>query len=87
MKEINASGGQAVGFPTDVASPTSVMDAFAGIQKEFKGKKLAAAVFNVGGGFVRKPFLEMSLEEYEAGHNANGYVGWCFAILSFEQLL
>lgn len=62
-----------MGFPTDVASQSSVKDAFAGIQKEFKGKKLAAAVFNVGGSFVRKPFLELSLDEYETGYNANGY--------------
>ena len=73
VKEIKASGGQAVGFPTDVASQSSVKDAFARIKKEFGSKKLAAAVFNVGGSFVRKPFLEMSLEEYEVGFNANGY--------------
>jgi NAD(P)-dependent dehydrogenase (short-subunit alcohol dehydrogenase family) len=75
VKEINAAGGHAVGFPTDVASQSSVKDAFAKIQQEFKGKKLAAAVFNVGGFFVRKPFLEMTLEEYEIGYNANGYGG------------
>jgi hypothetical protein len=74
VKEIKASGGQAVGFPTDVTSQSSVKDAFAQIKKEFGGKKLAAAVFNVGGSFVRKPFLELSLEEYEVGFNANGYV-------------
>jgi hypothetical protein len=51
-----------------------VKSAFAEIEKEFKGKKLAAAIFNVGGRFVRKPFLETTLEEYEAGYMANGYV-------------
>lgn len=40
----------------------------------FQGKRLAAAVFNVGGSFVRKPFLEMSEEEYGSGFAANGYV-------------
>jgi NAD(P)-dependent dehydrogenase (short-subunit alcohol dehydrogenase family) len=74
VKEIKASGGQAVGFPTDVASQSSVKDAFAQIKNEFGGKKLAAAVFNVGGSFVRKPFLELSPEEYEIGYNANGCV-------------
>jgi NAD(P)-dependent dehydrogenase (short-subunit alcohol dehydrogenase family) len=73
VKEIKDSGGQAVGFPTDVASQSSVKDAFAQIQKEFKGKKLAAAIFNVGGSFVRRGFLELTAEEYEAGFNANGY--------------
>jgi hypothetical protein len=33
---------------------------------------LAAAVFNVGGSFIRKPFLELSEEEFLAGMDANG---------------
>ena len=74
MKEIKSSGGHAIGISTDVSSPSDVKNAFAEIQKEFKGKKLAAAIYNVGGKFVRKPFLEMTLEEYEAGYEANGYV-------------
>lgn len=74
VKEIQSSGGHAIGISTDVSSPSSVKDAFAEIEKEFKGKKLAAAIYNVGGGFVRKPFLEMSLEEYVGGYEANGYV-------------
>lgn len=74
VKEIKAAGGQAIGIATDVSSESAVKSAFAEIEKEFKGKKLAAAIFNVGGRFVRKPFLEMSLEEYEAGYIANGYV-------------
>jgi NAD(P)-dependent dehydrogenase (short-subunit alcohol dehydrogenase family) len=73
VKEIKESGGQAVGFPTDVTSSSSVKDTFAQIEKEFKGQKLAAAIFNVGGGFVRKPFLELTLEEYQGGFNSNGY--------------
>jgi hypothetical protein len=40
----------------------------------FKGLGLAAAVFNVGGRFVRKPFLELSEEDFVAGYEANGYV-------------
>lgn len=73
VKEINAAGGKAIGISTDVSSESSIKNAFAEIQKEFKGKNLAAAVYNVGGKFVRKPFLELSLEEYEAGYEANGY--------------
>ena len=74
VKEINAAGGQAIGVSTDVTSESSVKSAFAEIQKEFKGKKLAAAIYTVGGGFVRKPFLEMTLAEYEGGYKSNGYV-------------
>jgi len=61
VKEIKESGGQAVGFSTDVASQSSVQDAFEQIHKEFKGKKLAAAIFNVGGSFIRKPFFGAEL--------------------------
>jgi NAD(P)-dependent dehydrogenase (short-subunit alcohol dehydrogenase family) len=78
VKEINDAGGKAIGISTDISSPTSVKDAFAKIGEEFKGKKLAAAIFNVGGTFIRKPFLEMSLEEYEVGFAANGYVPFQF---------
>lgn len=74
VKEIKDAGGQAIGISTDVASESSIKNAFAEIQKEFKGKKLAAAIYNVGGRFVRKPFLELTLEEYEAGYEANGYI-------------
>lgn len=74
VKEINDAGGKAIGISTDVSSASAMKDAFAEIQKEFKGKQLAAAVYNVGGKFVRKPFLELSLEDYEAGYEANGYV-------------
>jgi len=74
VKEIKSSGGHAIGISTDVSSPSDVKNAFAQIEKELKGKKLAAAIYNVGGKFVRKPFLEMTLEEYEAGYEANGYV-------------
>ena len=71
VKEIKAAGGHAIGISTDTSSVTSVKSAFEEIDKEFKGKKLAAAVFNVGGGFVRKPFLELTQEEYEGGFKSN----------------
>lgn len=74
VKEINSAGGLALGISADVSSPESMKAAFEEISKSevSKGRKLAAAVFNVGGSFVRKPFLEMSLAEYEGGWAANG---------------
>lgn len=73
VAEINAAGGKAIGISTDVSSPESVENAFAQISKEFQGKKLAAAVYNVSGRMARKPFLEATLEEYEASFGASGY--------------
>ncbi|KAH8601312.1 short chain dehydrogenase/ reductase-like protein [Bisporella sp. PMI_857] len=87
VKEINSSGGQAIGISTDVSSPESVKNAFGEIKKEFKGKKLAAAIFNVGGSFLRKPFLETKLEEYEAGYKANGRGFFLFSQAALPLLL
>jgi NAD(P)-dependent dehydrogenase (short-subunit alcohol dehydrogenase family) len=72
VSEINGNGGKALGISTDVTDPTSVQNAFRQIDKELGGAALAAAVFNVGGRFVRKPFLELSLEDFAAGYDANG---------------
>lgn len=86
VKEINSAGGKAIGISTDVSSAESVKNAFAEIKKEFAGKKLAAAVFNVGGRFVRKPFLELTEEEYVTGYEANGYEFLHFQILICERV-
>jgi hypothetical protein len=49
-----------------------VSKAFEKIAAEMKGAQLAAAVFNVGGKFIRKPFLELNEEEFMSGMEANG---------------
>jgi NAD(P)-dependent dehydrogenase (short-subunit alcohol dehydrogenase family) len=72
VSEIKASGRNAVGISTDVASPSSVSSAFKTIAAQTTDKNLAAAIFNVGGKFVRKPFLELTEEEYASGFEANG---------------
>ena len=70
VEEIEKSGGKAVGISTDVSSPESVEEAFRKIKGMSDG--VAAGIFNVGGKFIRKPFLELSLEDFEAGYEANG---------------
>ena len=81
VSEINQSGGRAEGISTDISNEESVKKAFAKIEEDYVKSKdgneqghLAAAVFNVGGGFIRKPFLELSTEEFESGFKSNGYV-------------
>lgn len=74
VKEINDAGGKAIGISTDTADGKSIQSAFEQINKERGGAPLAAAIFNVGGGFIRKPFLELSPQEYEGGWQANGCV-------------
>lgn len=70
-EEINKSGGRAIGISTDVSSPDSMKNAFGKIEQEFKGAPIAAAVFNASGRFVRKPILEMSVEDFGAGYEVS----------------
>ena len=76
VDEINANKtgpASAMGISTDVSDAGSVKSAFGKIEEEFgKEAKVAAAVFNVGGRFIRKPFAELTVEEFESGWEANG---------------
>ncbi|KAL8705094.1 MAG: hypothetical protein Q9201_001777 [Fulgogasparrea decipioides] len=87
VKDIKAAGGKAVGISADVSDAKSVKDAIGQAQKEFGGDKCAAAVFNVGGKFIRKPFLELSQEEFESGWEANGRGAFLFSQAVLPLLL
>lgn len=73
VEEINAAGGKAIGISTDTSDGSAVKAAFEKLKgtEGFQGS-LAAAVYNVGGRFVRKPFLELSEEDFEVGWKTNG---------------
>ncbi|RMZ76324.1 hypothetical protein DV738_g4974, partial [Chaetothyriales sp. CBS 135597] len=86
VKEINDAGGKAIGISTDVADGKSVKAAFEQIKKE-SGGKVVAAVFNVGGQFIRKPFLELTEQEFVDGFEANGRGGFNFAQAVLPLLL
>ncbi|RMZ82361.1 hypothetical protein DV737_g2103, partial [Chaetothyriales sp. CBS 132003] len=86
VKEINDAGGKAIGISTDVADGKSVQAAFEQIKKE-SGGKVVAAIFNVGGSFIRKPFLELTEEEFVHGYDANGRGGFHFAQAALPLLL
>jgi NAD(P)-dependent dehydrogenase (short-subunit alcohol dehydrogenase family) len=72
VSDIKASGGQAIGINADVTDSASVASSFETIKKEMGDAQLAAAVYNVGGGFVRKPFLETTEKEFMGGWESNG---------------
>ncbi|KAI0013220.1 NAD(P)-binding protein [Xylariaceae sp. FL0662B] len=74
VAEINKTGGKAIGISADAADVNSVESAFETIKKELPGFKLAAAIYNVGGGYVRKPFLEQTVENFDTAirNNARG---------------
>ena len=48
---------------------------------------LAAAVYNVGGKFIRKPFLELDEEDFESGWVANGRGSYHFSQAVLPLLL
>jgi len=72
--EINASGGEAVGISTDVSSEESMKSAFAKIKEIHGGAPIAAAVFNASSRPSRKPFLELTAEEFGRGYEVSVYV-------------
>lgn len=75
VEEINSSGGKAFGVSTDVGDNKSVTAAFEAIKKEYgEDVGVAAAVFNASGPFARKPFLELTQEQFEASAQVSLYV-------------
>ncbi|KAK5078580.1 hypothetical protein LTS08_006456 [Lithohypha guttulata] len=88
VKEINSSGGKAIGISTDCSDANAVKAAFEQIKKEdgFEGN-LAAAVYNVGGQFVRKPFMDLTEDEFSIGWKANGLGGFHFSRAVLPLLL
>jgi len=88
VKEINSSGGKAIGISTDVADAKSITNAADQIKKEFGGDvKAAAAVFNASGRFVRKPFLELSEDEFFAGLDVSARGAFLFSRAVLPLLL
>jgi NAD(P)-dependent dehydrogenase (short-subunit alcohol dehydrogenase family) len=72
-EQINKDGGKAIGISADVSNQDSLKKAFSEIEKQL-GSHCAAAVFNAAGGFVRKPFLEVTEEEFASGWEVSQYV-------------
>ncbi|KAK4455486.1 diacetyl reductase [Podospora aff. communis PSN243] len=87
VEEIKKAGGQAIGVSADTSDEASVKAAFESIKKEFAGRNLAAAVFNVGAGFAVKPFLELKAEDLENSLNGNAKGLFNFAQQTLPQLL
>ena len=87
VDEINKSGGKAIGISTDVSSEKSMDDAMAKVKQEFEGASCAAAVFNASGRFVRKGLLDMTVEEFTAGHEVSVKGAFIFSQHTLPLLL
>jgi enoyl-[acyl-carrier-protein] reductase (NADH) len=82
VEKINNFGKKTVGISTDITDFKSVKIAFEKIGKKLPNLDLAAAVFNVGRRFMRKPFLKLSEKDFLAGYEANGYVFYIIGCLN-----
>jgi NAD(P)-dependent dehydrogenase (short-subunit alcohol dehydrogenase family) len=63
VQQIRDAGGSAYGYTADVSDPASVDGAFAQIEKDLHGHKLAAAVYNANAGFAYKSFLDLQVDD------------------------
>ncbi|EPS35146.1 hypothetical protein H072_11533 [Dactylellina haptotyla CBS 200.50] len=86
-KEINEAGGTAIGFSVDVQDEASVKKAFDEAAQKFPDQSLAIAIYNVGGVFIRKPFLEQTVGDFKTGYEASVLGAFNFAQASLPYLL
>ncbi|CAK1358335.1 hypothetical protein CB0940_07041 [Cercospora beticola] len=87
VDEINKSGGKAIGISTDLGDNASIANAFKQIESEFPGAPIAAAIYNASGRFVRKPLLELSVEDFMAGYEVSVKGAFVFSQHSIPLLL
>lgn len=87
-KEIQSSGGKALGISTDVSDASSLKNALEAIKKEFGSDvSAAAAIFNASGGFLRKPFLEIPPEVFSQSLGVSATGGILFSQTFLPLLL
>ncbi|KAF2202737.1 NAD(P)-binding protein [Delitschia confertaspora ATCC 74209] len=87
-KEINQSGGKAIGISTDIADSGSVKNAIDTIKKEFgSGVGAAAAIFNANSRFARKPFLELTEGDFTDSLDVSAKGGFLFSQAAIPLLL
>ncbi|KAH8754583.1 hypothetical protein F5883DRAFT_573155 [Diaporthe sp. PMI_573] len=88
VKEINQSGGEAVGISTDVSDSRSVRNAIDVIKERFGDNVgAAAAIFNASSGFVSKPFLELPEDVFSSSIDVTAKGGFNFSQAVLPLLL
>ena len=65
VKEIQDAGGRAIGITADATDERSLSAALETIKKELPNATAAAAIYNINGGFSKKPFLELKVEDLD----------------------
>ncbi|PWN92743.1 NAD(P)-binding protein [Acaromyces ingoldii] len=81
-KQINdevGDPGRAKGYAVDATKREAINGAFESISKDFKSAWVHTAIFNPGGGFIRKPLLETTEEDIRNGIDTQAVGGLLFA--------
>jgi NAD(P)-dependent dehydrogenase (short-subunit alcohol dehydrogenase family) len=86
LNSILASGGSAVALTADVTSAPSIAAAFAELKATYPTSPVAVAVYNVASR-VKKPFLELSAEDWESGWATGGRGAFLFSQQALPLLL
>ncbi|THX54840.1 NAD(P)-binding protein [Aureobasidium pullulans] len=88
VKEINEAGGSALGVATDVSVGSSITAAFEKIKAKFgSDATCAAAVFNASGTLVKKPFLELTEDDFTKPYAVSGKGAFHFSQAVLPHLL
>ncbi|RVX67090.1 hypothetical protein B0A52_08333 [Exophiala mesophila] len=87
-KEINDSGGHAVGIATDVVDENGVANALKIVDERFgRDAVCTAAIFNAAGKLAVKPFLELTTDAFLAPLDVNVKGGFHFSQAILPRLL
>lgn len=85
---INGSGGKAIGISTDVSDSKSLKGMIEMVKHEHgHDVKCAAAIFNASGGFVRKPFMELTEAMMDASYAGSVKGSFLFSQATLPLLL
>ncbi|BFZ57922.1 hypothetical protein PYCC9005_004977 [Savitreella phatthalungensis] len=85
--EINAEGGTAKAYATDMSDAASVARSFKALLSDFDNAAVRVAVYNVGGHFKRAPLLEQTTEDVDRALSLEGRGAFIFAQHSVKSML
>ncbi|KAF4958849.1 hypothetical protein FGADI_2051 [Fusarium gaditjirri] len=87
LADVEKAGGKAIGVSADLGDAASLKKAFETINKELPGSQLAAAIYNAGSGFAKKPFLELTENDLNASIDGSIRAFFNFAQATIPHLL
>ncbi|CAI4214189.1 unnamed protein product [Parascedosporium putredinis] len=87
VQEIESAGGRAFGITADATDESSLTSALETVKQKLPGATAAAAIYNIGAGFARKPFLDLKAEELDKSFHSGPRGLFLFAQKLLPSLL